>query len=73
MLRDRLQTQDLFLRGTKSKCAYVVESTRHVTALSIQVPKTIQFTNALLRLFREQVSHEYYFLLPVLLASHLEI
>ena len=39
--RGRLQMQDLFLRGTKLKCADVVESTRHVTTLSNQVPETI--------------------------------
>ena len=61
MLRDRLQTQDLFLRGTDSKCAYVVEKTRPVTTLSNEVLKTIQFTDVPLLLFREKMSHGSYF------------
>ena len=40
MSRDRLQTQDVLLRGKKSKSMYVVESTRHVSTLSKQVPET---------------------------------
>ena len=45
MSRDWLLMQDSFLRGTKSKCADVVESTRHVTTLSNHIPETIQFTD----------------------------
>ena len=41
MSRDRLQTQDLFLRRTKSKCANVIESKRYVTTLSNQFPENI--------------------------------
>ena len=56
MSLDRLQKQDLFLRGTKSKCADIVEN-RRVTTLSSQVPETILLTS----LFREQVSLASYF------------
>ena len=37
----QLQTQDLFLHGTKSKCSDVVGSTWHVSIQSNQVPETI--------------------------------
>ena len=55
--RERHQTQDLFLRRTKSKSTDAVKSTRHVTLLSNQVPKTIYFINAPQILFREQRNH----------------
>ena len=39
MLRDRLQTQDLFLRGRKSKCTYVVASNDTWLLCRIKFPK----------------------------------
>ena len=61
MLRDRLQTHDFVLCGTKSECEDVVENTRHMTTLSNPAPKTIQFTDAPQLLFQEQGSHGSYF------------
>ena len=51
---DWLQTQDLFLCGTNSKCADRLG--QHVPTLSNQFPETISFIDALLFLFQEQVS-----------------
>ena len=61
MSSDRLQTEYLFAQGTKLKNADVVESTRHVTTLSDQVPVTIYFADTALFCFRKKVSNGSYF------------